>query len=95
MDLPIKITDRAISEVADVLQNKNIPEGYGLRIGVKGGACSGSFFLGFDKVEEGDLAFEFKNVPIYLEKRQLMYLINLKLDFVEEEEQQGFVFVKD
>lgn len=37
----INITEKAAKEVAQIRNENNIPEDYGLRVGVKGGGCSG------------------------------------------------------
>ena len=53
---PIELTPKAVAEVKHIMDNKNIPEGYGLRVGVKGGGCGGvSYVLGFDKPKDNDL----------------------------------------
>ncbi len=37
----ITITEKALNEISRIMQSNNIPENYGLRVGVKGGGCSG------------------------------------------------------
>ncbi|MCY3488021.1 MAG: iron-sulfur cluster assembly accessory protein, partial [Bacteroidetes bacterium] len=55
---PVTLSPRASEEVRRILTDKTIPEGYGLRVGVRGGGCSGmSYILGFDKLREHDLTF--------------------------------------
>ena len=49
MELPVEISKQALQEVKNILKNKGIPEGYGLRIATKGMGCSVGFKLGFDK----------------------------------------------
>ena len=48
---PVTLTEKAIEEIKHIMASKNIPKGYGLRIGVKGGVgCAGlGYLLGFDK----------------------------------------------
>ena len=91
---PVTLTPKAIQEVKHIMAHKNIPEGYGLRIGVKGGGgCGGmGFMLGFDKPAEGDLSYEQEGITIHVEKRQTMYLIGLEVDFIENSEVRGFTF---
>lgn len=92
---PVSLSARAIDEVKHIMANKNIPEGYGLRIGVKGGmGCAGmGYVLGFDKPKEGDLNYEVAGINIHVEKKQAMYLVGLEVDFVESAEAKGFTFI--
>lgn len=91
---PVTLSDKAIAEVKDIMTNKNIPEGYGLRIGVKGGSgCGGmGFMLGFDKSKDGDISYDIEGITVHVEKRQTMYLIGLEVDFLEEADTRGFTF---
>jgi len=92
---PVSLTEKAIEEVKNIMSNKSIPEGYGLRIGVKGGSgCGGmGFMLGFDKPKEGDITYQVEDVNIHIEKRQTMYLVGLEVDFYDESDARGFTFV--
>jgi iron-sulfur cluster assembly protein len=92
---PVTLTDKAIAEVKHIMANKNIPEGYGLRIGVKGGSgCGGmGFMLGFDKSKEGDISYDVEGVTVHVEKKQTMYLIGLEVDFLDEADARGFTFI--
>lgn len=92
---PVKLSEKAIAEVKNIMENKNIPEGYGLRIGVKGGmGCAGmGFMLGFDKPKEGDISYEIEHIPVHIEKRQTMYLVGIEVDFYEGSDARGFTFV--
>ena len=38
---PITVSARALEEVRKIMQTKNIPADYGLRVGIKGGGCGG------------------------------------------------------
>ena len=92
---PVSLTSKAIEEVKNIMANKNIPEGYGLRIEVKGGAgCMGlRYGLGFDKPKEGDMSYDVEGITIHVEKRQTMYLVGLEVDFYEGNDARGFTFV--
>lgn len=93
---PVTLSGRAATEVRNIMEKKNIPEGYGLRIGVKGGkGCGGmAYLLGFDKSREGDLTYELDDIPVMVEKKHMMYLIGLEVDFYEGSDARGFTFVK-
>lgn len=90
---PVEITDQALVEIKKILTTKEIPEGYGLRIGVKGGGCSGmSYVLGFDKKRDFDQEFEIEEVPVYMDRRQGLYLLNTRIDYHDGLDARGFVF---
>ncbi|WP_044201775.1 iron-sulfur cluster assembly accessory protein [Flammeovirga sp. OC4] len=93
---PISITDRAAEEIKNILTQKKVPEGYFLRIGVKGGGgCGGAAFtLGFDKEKETDMSYTTKGISVVIEKRQMMFLIDLEVDFEDRRDERGFVFNK-
>ena len=91
---PVELTERAIREVKNIFTTKNIPEGYGLRIGMKGGGCGGmSFILGFDKPTGNDLTYTIEGIPVLVEKRHTMYLVGMQVDFYEGAEARGFMFI--
>ena len=90
---PIGISARAAEEVKKIMQSKNIPAGYGLRLGIKGGGCGGvSLIIGFDKQKPTDLAYELEGIQVYVEKKHTMYLIGKEVDFYEGADARGFMF---
>ncbi|MDZ7897351.1 MAG: iron-sulfur cluster biosynthesis family protein [Arcicella sp.] len=92
--IPINITDSAKEQVNKALTIKGIPDNYFLRIGLRGGACSATYFIGFDKMEDLDDIYEIENLNINLlvKRPHLMYLMGVELDF--EEEGNGYIFNK-
>ncbi len=93
---PVTLTDKALVEVKNIMQNKNIPDGYMLRIGIKGsGGCAGfTYMLGFDKPKDTDLVYEIDGINVLVEKKHTMYLLDLEVDFYEGADARGFTFVK-
>jgi iron-sulfur cluster assembly protein len=92
---PIGISARAAEEVKKIMQSKNIPAGYGLRLGIKGGGCGGvSLIIGFDKQKPTDLAYELEGIQVYVEKKHTMYLIGKEVDFYEGADARGFMFTE-
>lgn len=92
---PVDLSEKAIVEVKNIMQTKGIPEDYGLRIGIKGGGCGAmGFMLGFDKQNEEDIAYSKNDIPIYVDKKQVMYLLGVEVDFYDESDERGFVFNK-
>ena len=91
---PVTITPRAVEEIRKIMQTKNIPSGYGLRVGIRGGGCGGvSLIIGFDKPRESDHAYILEDIPVYVDKKHTLYLIGKEVDFYDGEDARGFVFV--
>ncbi len=90
----IKITEKASGEVKKIMQENNIPEGYGLRVGVKGGGCSGlTYTLGFDgEQKDGDTVIEANGIKLLVDGKSLFYLSGTELDFTDGLNGKGFVF---
>lgn len=90
----IKITDKASSEVKRIMEENNIPGEYGLRVGVKGGGCSGfTYTLGFDAAaREADTVVEMNGVRLFIDGKSLFYLSGTELDFTDGLNGKGFVF---
>ncbi|HYG37187.1 MAG TPA: iron-sulfur cluster assembly accessory protein [Cytophagales bacterium] len=93
---PILISENALIEIKKIISLKNIPVNYGLRVGVKGAGCAGvSYLIGFDNKKETDEEYLIDGISVFIEKKHFMYVIGLKVDFVNEAEQRGFVFVNE
>ncbi len=93
LQAPIKLTPRAAQEIRKIMQTKQIPEGYALRVGVRGGGCSGmSYLLGFDRKREYDLEFEVEGITIYMDRRHGLYLMGTTIDYHDGLNARGFVF---
>ncbi len=92
-DAPIQISPNAAREIRKIIQKKSIPDGYGLRVGVKGGGCSGmSYVLGFDKEREKDRAFEIDGITVYMDKRHGLYLMGTTINYHDGLNARGFTF---
>ncbi len=89
----IDLSDRAASEISKIMETKDIPEGYGLRVGVRGGGCSGmSYILGFDKKREHDIQFDIQGITVFMDKRQGLYLMGTAIDYQDGLNARGFTF---
>jgi iron-sulfur cluster assembly protein len=91
---PFNITPKALEEVNFILKEKNIPEDYHLRVGVKGGGgCGGaSFILGFDQQSEGDDIYLIEGIKVLMEKKHAMFLAGKEIDFEDGAVARGFIF---
>jgi iron-sulfur cluster assembly protein len=90
----ITITEKAAKEVKQIQSENNIPESFGLRVGVKGGGCSGlTYTLGFDgEIKEGDTVIEDNGIRLLVDGKSLFYLMGTILDFTNGLNGRGFVF---
>lgn len=92
-DAPIEISPNAAKEIRKIIQKKSIPDGYGLRVGVKGGGCSGmSYVLGFDKKRDKDRVFEIGGITVYMDKRHGLYLMGTTINYHDGLNARGFTF---
>ena len=91
----ITLTDRATSELQRIMATQEMPEGTALRVGVKGGGCSGfSYTLGFDdSVSEIDQIFEVDDVRVVCDPKSFLYLNGTQIDFEDDLMGRGFKFV--
>jgi len=89
----ITLTDKAASKVKELIQREN-KTGSVLRVGVKGGGCSGfTYILAFDtRKSESDQHFEDKGVPIVIDEKSFVYLAGAELDYTESLAGSGFIF---
>lgn len=90
MNNPIRLSDKAIEEILTTLEANKIPDTYGLRIGLKGGACSGTFILGFDTATEFDQTYAIDGVKVIIDKRHLMYVLGVLVDYEEGMNGSGY-----
>lgn len=91
--LPIQLTPGAVKEVKHLLKELDASSGHGLRLGVKGGGCSGfSYVLEFGAPTESDHVYEVEDFIVIVDKSQEMYLLGTELDFEEGLNNRGFIF---
>ena len=90
----ILITPKAAEQVAKLKNENNIPESHSLRVGVKGGGCSGlSYVLAFDEnPRENDKIIEIHGIKVFIDPKSLSYLSGTVLDFSDGLNGKGFVF---
>ena len=90
----IAITDKATTDVRRIIEEQNLPDGTALRVGVKGGGCSGfSYTLGFDdQVSETDQISEHEGIKIVCDPKSFLYLNGTELDFEDNLMGRGFKF---
>jgi|MDSW01.1.fsa_nt_gb iron-sulfur cluster assembly protein len=89
----IILTEKAIKRALHVASKQDIPAV--LRVGVKGGGCSGlSYFLDFEEADgrDGDHVADFGGVEVRVDPKSLPYLDGTELDFDTNLLSGGFKF---
>jgi iron-sulfur cluster assembly protein len=91
----IALTDAAVKQVKQLRDTQNLPDTVFLRMGVKGGGCSGmSYMLEFDsEVGPHDKEFDIDGVKVVCDKKSYLYLNGTTLDYVQQGLTGGFTFV--
>jgi iron-sulfur cluster assembly protein len=95
-ELSINVTERAAEQIKAQLGKRsqsNVESG--VRLGVKGGGCSGmSYVIEYcDQPRPRDKLFEVAGARVYVDPKSLIYLNGTTFDFVDTFQQKGFKFV--
>ncbi|MEM6631438.1 MAG: iron-sulfur cluster assembly accessory protein [Bacteroidota bacterium] len=89
----VSLTEAAFQE----LKRLQVEEGHGvekgIRIGVKGGGCSGlSYILEFDVATDMDVIDEREGLKILIDQRHALYISGMELDYQQGLNDRGFLF---
>lgn len=91
----IQLSSPALERVRGILSQQGNPSDMYLRLGVKGGGCSGfSYVLEFDQDVDAkyDRCFDFDGVKVVVDRKSLLFLAGATLDYTGELLGQGFEF---
>src|SRR5690349_19058955 len=90
---PIIFTNGAVNELKRLIAEPGFDQSQLLRVGVKGGGCSGlSYILGFDKKKENDNEYEIEGVRFIIEPSHEIYLYGMEIDWQGGLNSRGFTF---
>jgi iron-sulfur cluster assembly protein len=93
MSAPVTLTDGAIKEIKKIMAEKGFDTTLRLRLGVKGGGCSGlSYILGFEHKKENDTIFDINGIECIMDKSHELYLFGMEVDWEEGLNNRGFAF---
>jgi iron-sulfur cluster assembly accessory protein len=89
----ITLTSAASSKVREIMTKENKSD-WKLRMGVRGGGCSGmQYVMGFDSQSaEGDELFEQDGIQVVCDTRSFQYLNGTEIDYADGLNGSGFVF---
>ena len=90
---PFTLTAKAVEMVKDAMAQESLT-GYGVRIGIVGGGCSGfQYSMDFENAErDGDMLFEQDGIKLYVDPMSSMYLQGVTVDYVVGTQGAGFKF---
>lgn len=90
---PVKFSLSAINELKRLISEPGFDQNKSLRIGVKGGGCSGlSYVLEFDTRKEADQDYEFEGLHFIMDKAHEMYLHGMEVNWEGGLNSRGFTF---
>ena len=90
---PVTITVGAIKQIRKLMEQEGFDTTQRLRIGVKGGGCSGmSYILGFDEPTEKDKVFEIDGISCIMNAAHEMYVYGMEIDWEDGLNNRGFTF---
>jgi iron-sulfur cluster assembly protein len=90
----ITVTPLAVTKARELLA-KHGKEGHGLRVGVRGGGCSGlTYMLDFEnEARKGDQVIEVDGLKVFLDIKSQLFLAGTTLDYTVSLMDTGFKFV--
>jgi iron-sulfur cluster assembly protein len=88
----ITFTDKGAEKVKEFLATQSVEDpSSGLRVGVRGGGCSGfQYALAFDVERDGDKVFEDRGLRLLVDEPSLPYVQGAVVDYVEGLQGAGF-----
>jgi iron-sulfur cluster assembly protein len=88
----ITLTNKGAEKVHEFLASQAaVAETAGLRVGVRGGGCSGfQYALAFDEERDGDTVFEEQGIRLLVDRSSLPYVKGSVIDFVDGLQGAGF-----
>jgi iron-sulfur cluster assembly protein len=90
---PVSFTEGAVKELKRLMAESGFDTTQYLRVGVKGGGCSGmTYVLGFDQKESDDETFEIDGIPVIMKQAHGIYLLGINIHFEDGLNARGFTF---
>ena len=93
MTSPLTFTPGAVKEIKRLMSEKGFDNSKHLRVGVKGGGCSGlSYILGFDDKNDQDEVYEVDDFTYIMNKSHGLYLMGMEINWHNGLNARGFTF---
>lgn len=93
LESPVHFTAGAKREISRLIEENNATEATWLRVGVKGGGCSGmTYVLNFDEKKTGDVQYDLDAFSFIMDPSHEMYLYGMEVNFEGGLNSRGFTF---
>jgi iron-sulfur cluster assembly protein len=90
---PVSFTANAIDEIRRLMVEEGFDRTKSLRVGVKGGGCSGlTYVLGFDDKQENDEEYDIEGIKFLMNPSHGIYLMGMEIDWHGGLNARGFTF---
>lgn len=90
---PVGFTQNAIDEIRRLMNEEGFDQSKSLRVGVKGGGCSGlTYVLGFDDRDENDEEYDVEGIKFIMNRSHGIYLMGMEIDWHGGLNARGFTF---
>ena len=93
LSAPVSFTAHAIAEIRRLMNEEGFDNSKALRVGVKGGGCSGlTYVLGFDEKQDSDEEYDVDGVKFVMNQAHGIYLMGMEIDWHGGLNARGFTF---
>lgn len=96
VDINFTITDSAKEEMKNALKESNLDDQV-VRVYVESGGCSGYMYsLRFEEksnIEKNDIVENYDELTVVVDKKSLLFLEGITLNWINESNQRGFKFI--
>ncbi len=93
IQIPVTFTASAIQEIKRLMKEDGFDQAKKLRVGVKGGGCSGmTYILEFDEPAQNDETFSIQEIPCIMDRSHAIYLTGMEVNWEGGLNARGFTF---
>ncbi len=93
INVPVSFTESAVSEIKRLINEASFDTTKFLRVGVKGGGCSGmTYVLDFEHKTDKDEVFEIDGINFIVDRSHDLYLAGMQVDWQGGLNSRGFTF---
>lgn len=93
LQAPVTLTEGAVKQIRQLMNAADFDKSQFLRVGVKGGGCSGmTYVLGFDEKTPADEQYDLNGIPCIMNKAHGIYLMGMEIDWQDGLNSRGFTF---